>query len=459
VAGSKLFLLFSLILFTSCSLLQSKDELYKKKSLQLQEIINNGDGATLYSQLSPGFQKGFPPPMVSAFLGRIYSYCGRLLELGEGSFEKDKYILYPQFSSNSCFIKFMLNDEGQFNYLLIDRQTQNIPEIQLSSSLSLLERAEKLSSHYFKSSEMRGLAVGVIDGSKVDMFFFGDGGDESIVLNEQSYFQIGSVSKLYNALLALKLSYEKQIELDAALTAPFPKKKYRFWSEKNKFSPKLSESILHLSGLPRLPLNLKGTDDQPYGNYTLSNLYAGLRNVHLDSEPGSKFLYSNWGATLAGQHISLVMKRSYDDLITNELLKPFGMNDSFSSDISPQKLVWGFQGKIRKDPWKLGLFLPAGGIASNLRDQLIFLNHAIKARSDEDHWLFQSFEIQKVINSHNAIAFGWLVRGPEQERIYWHNGGTGSFSSFLGLKGSKGIVILSNTSNVPVTELGFKILE
>lgn len=458
MGGLKLLLLFN-FLFVSCSLFQSKEDVYKQKSLQLQEIINNGDGATLYSQLSPGFQKGFPPPMVSAFLARIYGYCGRLLELGDGQFVEDKYTLYPQFSSNNCYIKYSLNDKGKFNYLLIDRKSQSVPEINLKKGLEFAERTDALSNHYFKHSEMKGLAVGVIEDSKIKMLFYGDGGEESLVLDGDSLFQIGSITKLYNALLILKLSQQNKVDLESELVSVFPRKRYRFWFEKNRFKPSLADATLHLSGLPRLPLNLKSSMEQPYEKYSAKMLYQGLRNVHLASEPGQKFLYSNWGAALAGHHVSLKLKRSYDDILFKELIKPLGLESTFNSDKTPNRLVYGYSGKIRKDPWKLGLFMPAGGLASSVKDQLKFLAEALAAREDKKHWMNDSFEIQKVINSHNAVAWGWLVRGSDDQQIYWHNGGTGSFSSFLGIKGNKGIVLLSNSANVPVTELGFKILE
>jgi len=422
-------------------------------------MINNGDGASLYSQLSPGFQKGFPPPMVSAFLGRIYGYCGRMLTLGEGKFVDDKYVLYPQFSTNKCFIKFALNSDGQFNYLLIDRLSQNIPELNLSNSLNFHERADQLAAHFYKHSEMRGLAIGVVDSGKVKMLFYGDGGDEELTLTGDSLFQIGSISKLYNALMILKLSKDKKLDIDSSLTDPFPNKRYRFWFEKNKYSLKLSEAVLHLSGLPRLPLNLKSSNDQPYAKYTVHQLYRGLRNVHLDSEPGKKFSYSNWGAALAGHHAELKLGKSYEAILRENLLEPLGLSTTFNADTDPQRLVYGYSGKIRKDPWKLGLFLPTGGLGSSIKDQIKFIQEAHKAMEDDSHWMHDSFEIQKVINSHNAVAWGWLVRGAENKKIYWHNGGTGSFSSFLGIKGDKGIVILSNSASVPVTELGFKILD
>ena len=458
VGGLKLLLLFNLFL-TSCSLFQSKEEVYKEKSFQLQEIINNGDGVTLYAQLSSGFQQGFPPPMVSSFLARIYSYCGRLLEVGDGDFQDDKYVLFPQFSSNNCYIKFSLNNEGKFSYLLVDRKDISIPEVNFKKDMKFSDKVDLISNHYFNHSDMKGLAVGIIEDSKIKMLFYGDGGENPLILDGDSLFQIGSLSKLFNALLILKLSSQDRIDIDSSIVSLFPLQSYHFWFEKKQYYPTLADVTLHLSGLPRLPLNLNFSMDQPYINYTKSMLYNGLRNIHLTSPPGKKFSYSNWGAALVGHHITLKFNLPYYEILFNELLRPMGLNSTFNSDKVLDRLVHGYSGKIRKDAWEFGQFLPAGGLASSLKDLLKFLSEALDARNDKTHWMNESFRVQNVINSHNAVSWGWLVRGTDKHKIYWHNGGTGSFSSFIGLKGNRGIVLLSNSANVPVTELGFKILE
>ena len=46
------------------------------------------------------------------------------------------------------------------------------------------------------------------------------------------------------------------------------------------------------------------------------------------------------------------------------------------------------------------------------------------------------------------IALGWLIFNKDGEKIYWHNGGTGGYTSAMALNIDKkiGVVILSNVS-------------
>ena len=51
-------------------------------------------------------------------------------------------------------------------------------------------------------------------------------------------------------------------------------------------------------------------------------------------------------------------------------------------------------------------------------------------------------------NENIDIALGWLIFNEGDEIIYWHNGGTGGYSSDMSINvnAKKGIVILSNVS-------------
>ncbi|MCO4794265.1 MAG: beta-lactamase family protein [Bacteriovoracaceae bacterium] len=439
----------------------TESEKYKEKATLLQEIINSGDSKTLFENLSPGFQKGFPRPMVSSFLGRITGYCGRLLELDEGIEEDGKYSYYPKFSTNKCFLRFSLNSDGQFNYLLIDRHKESVSKLRLDPDLDFVKKVKLISSHYFKNTQMHGLAVGVIDNNNVKFYFFGNGGEKDIVLNGDSLFQLGSLTKVYTALLAHKLQKEGKIDLNNQITDSFPKRNYRFLYKKKKVAPKLHQLLNHTSGLPSLPLNLKGPALNPYSRYSFKKLYRGMSKVYLTSLPGNKFNYSNWGVTIAGQHMAKKLNTSFSLLLKNEILDEIGLSDTSMDKSSYENLVFGYDGKIRRDPWVTGVFDPAGGLISSIRDQVKFMQYSMKNIENKDHWIHETFVMSKAINSHNAVASGWMIRELKKRRIYWHNGGTGTFSSFLGFdkKGTRGVVLLSNSSNVPVTELGFKILD
>ncbi len=55
-------------------------------------------------------------------------------------------------------------------------------------------------------------------------------------------------------------------------------------------------------------------------------------------------------------------------------------------------------------------------------------------------------------------AFGWILSDQQEDTVYWHNGGTGGYASFMAIRPEKGtgVVMLSaSTEYGKITELGF----
>ena len=65
----------------------------------------------------------------------------------------------------------------------------------------------------------------------------------------------------------------------------------------------------------------------------------------------------------------------------------------------------------------------------------------------------------------NALKIGlaWIIIEMNMKRAWWHNGGTGGFSSFAGFSKNPavGVIVLSNRSNIEgeVDKIGMKVLE
>lgn len=66
-------------------------------------------------------------------------------------------------------------------------------------------------------------------------------------------------------------------------------------------------------------------------DYNLSQLYQALSNTALSSEPGTKFVYSDFGKGLLGHILTLQEGGiSYEQIIRNRILNVLGMNDTKS---------------------------------------------------------------------------------------------------------------------------------
>jgi serine-type D-Ala-D-Ala carboxypeptidase/endopeptidase len=84
----------------------------------------------------------------------------------------------------------------------------------------------------------------------------------------------------------------------------------------------LLDLATYTSGLPRMPFNFRPKDkDDPYSNYTISQLYEFLSGYTLNVDPGSNYEYYNLGFGLLGHALALRAGRSCEDLLVEKILR------------------------------------------------------------------------------------------------------------------------------------------
>ncbi|TDZ35250.1 Beta-lactamase-like protein [Colletotrichum spinosum] len=104
---------------------------------------------------------------------------------------------------------------------------------------------------------------------------------------------------------------------------------------------------------------------------TADDLLAGLNKKPLVFAPGTTPVYSNLGISLLSLIVEAATNKSYDSLVTDTILKPFGLTNTSIS--RPASDSWGFIPKS-EPTWggDLGVYASAGGIYTNTRDLLAF---------------------------------------------------------------------------------------
>ena len=114
-------------------------------------------------------------------------------------------------------------------------------------------------------------------------------------------------------------------------------------------------------------------------NYNETQLYQGLSNTTLSSEPGTKFLYSDFGMGLLG-HI-LTLKEGgipYEQLVKNRILDVLGMNDTkitlSENDIKYRFPIGHLNGSEIETPKIPDVIAGAGAFRSTASDLLKYLS-------------------------------------------------------------------------------------
>ena len=119
------------------------------------------------------------------------------------------------------------------------------------------------------------------------------------LVTEHTVFEIGSVTKLFTALLLADMARRGEVTLDTAVAELLPMGTRV--PDRNGVPITLAHLATHSSGLPRLPDDIVVGSPDPYANYTSERLYAFLGRHELHRTPGESVEYSNLGAGLLDQ--------------------------------------------------------------------------------------------------------------------------------------------------------------
>ncbi|MGR7001767.1 serine hydrolase domain-containing protein [Yinghuangia aomiensis] len=201
-----------------------------------------------------------------------------------------------------------------------------------------------------------------------------------------------------------------------------------------------------------------GNREDPYADCTEEYVLATLTRTKLAARPGTRFAYSNLGAGLLGIALARRAGLPYDELVAREITMPLGLSDT-SVAVPPAhaaRLAAGHT-KRRKptSAWDMASLAGAGGLHSTAQDLLAFVRVHLDVKAVADQAFADALRLARArqfeLAAHHHVHLGWMSmqpKGSDTKRLYWHNGRTGGFASWIGFvpKRRAGVVVLSNTA-------------
>jgi serine-type D-Ala-D-Ala carboxypeptidase/endopeptidase len=313
-----------------------------------------------------------------------------------------------------------------------------------------------------------GYATGIVaayrDGSQTHTFAAGGTEQSGKPLSAESYFEIGSITKVFTNILLADMVLKGEVALDdpvqkflpAGVTMP---------SRDGKVITLLDLATAS-SGLPSLPTNMKPADmANPYADYTVSQLYSYLSSYTLPRAPGARYEYSNTGMGLLGHVLGLRAGKPYFTLLRERVLQPLGMNDTWIAIPADRasRVAMPHNADLEPDhAWDLPTFEGAGALRSTTSDMLKFADAVThRDRGPLAKAIAFSIEPRRPTTIPNMrIALGWHVREKDGRQIVWHNGGTGGFRTFFGFDPASGAnsMVWSNTA-ASVDDIGLRMID
>jgi CubicO group peptidase (beta-lactamase class C family) len=295
-----------------------------------------------------------------------------------------------------------------------------------------------------------GVSIAIIENGEIEYLNFGHTGlDKKHQVTSDTLFEIGSISKTITSMALASMVIEGKVKLSDSVQKFLPSSVTMPTRDGKEIT--LLSLANHMSALPRLPSNMPfGDPADPYADYTVDMMYEFLNNYELTRDIDEQLEYSNLAVGLLGHILALIDKKPYEQVITDRVLRPLGMSNTFVNVPSSHTALLsnGYDvGLNLAKHWQLPTLAGAGAIKSNIEDMAQYLKDNLNPQADFiklTHKQTTGFD-----NKGDKVGLAWFTTEYGKGSYLWHNGGTGGFRAFIGFNqtNNKGIVILENSAN------------
>ena len=311
-----------------------------------------------------------------------------------------------------------------------------------------------------------GGAIGILSGDKVLLkSAYGLMNiEQHSAIDENTAFNISSVTKQFTAYAILMLQQEGKLNLDDNISNYLPK----LPAYKEDIS--IRNLIQHTSGIAStdvlrlfagLPFN--GSWDQK------SEIDLIMSYPQLNFTPNSKYVYSNGGYSLLAQIVENVSGMKYSEFLKKNVLFPLSMNATFVND-NPKTNLSNCATGYKKEKESFIKFSShedtsygAGNIYSSLNDMIAWGQNILSQKFGVDDYFNKiTHPYNTLINGDSIFyTYGFNIGNHKGIKMVEHSGGNPGFrSQFIIFPDEELILILLfNTESINTRRLAFKITD
>lgn len=300
----------------------------------------------------------------------------------------------------------------------------------------------------------------IVDGQLVHAAGYGQADwQNGVGATDETIYRAGSISKLFNAIVAMQLVEKGVFDLDAPIQQALPE--FAIQVPFDKAEPiTIRQLLCHRSGMIR---------EAPVGGYldpSQPTVQATIRSVAqcaLVNPPNTKTRYSNVGPTIVGRAIEAHSGLPYADYQRRYVLGPLGMSSSVwkMNDTLRPRLATGRMRIARGDgdydlapapEFELGT-IPAGNLYTTARDLSRFA--AFMMSGDASSKLapplvhpasLEMMYTPQLVDDETGFGLGFFVGKYRDHKTAQHSGAVYGFTTLLVVLPEEriGVVVLSN---------------
>jgi CubicO group peptidase (beta-lactamase class C family) len=186
-------------------------------------------------------------------------------------------------------------------------------------------------------------------------------------------FMIGSISKPLTATLVLIQVQKGLLQLDKTLATYLPE-----FKDKPAANVTIRQLLTHTSGIPNYDIIKDFFPRISRQNFTREDYLKIFIDSALSFKPGTQYAYSSWGYFTLGYIMERVTKKSYAQLMSDDIFNKINMNNSgsyFHTQIVPNRATgydYSFGGYTSSDFRDQSNTMGTGDIYSTVEDLFKF---------------------------------------------------------------------------------------
>ncbi|MEZ4867141.1 MAG: serine hydrolase domain-containing protein [Caldilineaceae bacterium] len=260
-------------------------------------------------------------------------------------------------------------------------------------------------------------------------------------VDENTLFQIGSISKTMTATVAMRLVEQGRLDLDAPVRRYLPD--FRLQDEAAAANASVRHLFTHTGGWLGDYFADTGKGDDALARYV-----ANMVQLPQLAPLGTVWSYNNAAFSLAGRVIEVVAGQPFEQVMQELLFVPLGMNMSFyfTGDIMTQRFVAGhimadFTSREHKSDYDIEVATPwplarsahaAGGVIATVRDMLRYARlHLDRGTAADGARLLGADSIAAMQSQQSTAAdyaevmgISWMLGKTDWVRTISHGGAT-----------------------------------
>jgi len=286
-----------------------------------------------------------------------------------------------------------------------------------------------------------GLAVGILHGGEIQTTSAGFANLASrIPMTDDTISQIGSISKVYTATLAMMLVEEGLLDLDRPVIAAVPDLPLADLAARNGVT--LRHLLSHTAGF-------EGDRfiDYGRGDDALASAVAAFGTLRQWTVPGDLWSYSNAGYYLVSRIVEVTAGKPFETVFRERLVEPLGLDTTFffADDVITRPHAVGHYLRRREEGHLVanGYSFPrhvngTGGVVTSVREVISFAQlHLGEGALDGVRLLSASGArlmrepIVEAGDFHRRYGLGWCLHDFPEFRTLSHGGATRGFRANL----------------------------